>query len=553
MRSCCWASRRTSWAAANISRGSTALSPARRRRAISSAERALMEALLSRCAREAVVRSAHDVSDGGLAVALAECCIGDRSGVLGAEIDLVARWATCRTGALLFGEAQGRSSCRRADPGPWFWPWRTNAMCRRGRSERCEPARQRAAPFRWHGWHVAARSTTAGRGVSRTPFRRSCRRSGARGGGPTVADGTVCNHGVKAHVRDHSASADSPDAAERHASRGCIRCSIAARSRQASSPSTSRGTRARCGRSGSCRTASTTSASDMLCRARSPSATRATAPPARRRSRTRSPCWCGSAAGTSRSRTTATSSNATELRQELEERGSIFSSTTDSEVLVHRLATSTAERPEDQLATRFAGVEGAYSLVVMIGDDAAGRARPTWVAAARSIPSANGMARWWRPSFASETLRARHRGRDATNARSSRARSSPSTARWDPFDVPAAAARRSSLRVRARLFLAPRQHRVRRVGRALAPGPGPPAGARVPRARGGAGVQRARTRRTPRRWDMRRSPGLPFEFALDPESLRRAHVHPAHAGRRDAKVKVKYNAVREVLDGQEAS
>jgi Glutamine phosphoribosylpyrophosphate amidotransferase len=75
--------------------------------------------------------------------------------------------------------------------------------------------------------------------------------------------------------------------------------------------------------------------------------------------------------------------NATELRHELEESGAIFSSTMDSEVLVHRLARSRASKPEDRLAEGLQGVEGAYSLVVVIGEYAAGGARPARVAAAR--------------------------------------------------------------------------------------------------------------------------------------------------------------------------
>src|SRR6478672_13523530 len=60
--------------------------------------------------------------------------------------------------------------------------------------------------------------------------------------------------------------------------------------------------------------------------------------------------------------------NASELRRELEDAGSIFSSTMDSEVLVHRLARSSAEKPEQQLADALKGVEGAYCLVVIVGN-----------------------------------------------------------------------------------------------------------------------------------------------------------------------------------------
>jgi phosphoribosylformylglycinamidine synthase II len=59
-----------------------------------------------------IVKSAHDCSDGGLAVALAECCISNHVGrgtdlLLGAEIDL-SELGDQRLDALLFGETQGR-------------------------------------------------------------------------------------------------------------------------------------------------------------------------------------------------------------------------------------------------------------------------------------------------------------------------------------------------------------------------------------------------------------------------------------------------------------
>ncbi|MDQ2931144.1 MAG: amidophosphoribosyltransferase [Gemmatimonadota bacterium] len=60
--------------------------------------------------------------------------------------------------------------------------------------------------------------------------------------------------------------------------------------------------------------------------------------------------------------------NATELRRELEDQGAIFSGTMDSEILVHRIARSRCERPEDKLLEALRGVEGAYCLAVTIGD-----------------------------------------------------------------------------------------------------------------------------------------------------------------------------------------
>ncbi|MBI2408498.1 MAG: phosphoribosylformylglycinamidine synthase subunit PurL [Gemmatimonadetes bacterium] len=70
------------------------------------AERRLIDALLA-AIREGRVSSAHDCSEGGLAVALAECCIADAAHPLGAQVDLTA-WAALPLRALLFGEAQGR-------------------------------------------------------------------------------------------------------------------------------------------------------------------------------------------------------------------------------------------------------------------------------------------------------------------------------------------------------------------------------------------------------------------------------------------------------------
>ena len=68
------------------------------------AERALHDAV--RAAREAgLIVSAHDASEGGLAVALAECCITSPGGALGAAITLDAPG---RLDALLFGEAPSR-------------------------------------------------------------------------------------------------------------------------------------------------------------------------------------------------------------------------------------------------------------------------------------------------------------------------------------------------------------------------------------------------------------------------------------------------------------
>ncbi|MEO7360544.1 MAG: phosphoribosylformylglycinamidine synthase subunit PurL [Gemmatimonadaceae bacterium] len=79
-------------------------------------ERALIEALLESIT-SGQVSSAHDCSDGGLAVALAECGIVNKAHQYGFAVDL-SRWSSLSPRALLFGEAHGRvviSTSRAAD------------------------------------------------------------------------------------------------------------------------------------------------------------------------------------------------------------------------------------------------------------------------------------------------------------------------------------------------------------------------------------------------------------------------------------------------------
>jgi len=76
--------------------------------------------------------------------------------------------------------------------------------------------------------------------------------------------------------------------------------------------------------------------------------------------------------------------NADTLRSDLVAKGSIFQTSSDSEVLIHLVARSEAREPEDQLLDALERVEGAYSLVVTIGRtlyaivDARGF-RPLWL------------------------------------------------------------------------------------------------------------------------------------------------------------------------------
>ncbi len=77
------------------------------------AEKRLIDALLAAIGGGHLA-SAHDCSEGGLAVALAECCIGRETHPMGAQVDL-SPWSALRLRALLFGEAQGRVVVSTAD------------------------------------------------------------------------------------------------------------------------------------------------------------------------------------------------------------------------------------------------------------------------------------------------------------------------------------------------------------------------------------------------------------------------------------------------------
>jgi phosphoribosylformylglycinamidine synthase len=91
---------------------------------------ARLQRLLEPGVREGSIETAHDVSDGGLAVALAECTFTapDRRCV-GARVELAD---AIRPDALLFGESTGRVVVATPDPG---------ALLERARAQRV-PARR---------------------------------------------------------------------------------------------------------------------------------------------------------------------------------------------------------------------------------------------------------------------------------------------------------------------------------------------------------------------------------------------------------------------------
>ena len=234
--------------------------------------------------------------------------------------------------------------------------------------------------------------------------------------------------------------------------------------------------------------------------------------------------------------------NAGELRVELEDLGSIFSSSMDSEVVVHRLARSLAESPEGRLADALRGVEGAFSIVMALGDTLLAVRDP----------------RGWRPLvmgrlnhapvFASETC-----ALDIVGATYERD--------IEPGEIFAAdaAGERSIFpferrelkrcvfehvyfaRPDSRIFGGSVDRARRALGRRLAqecPAPNADLVFSVPDSSNSAAIGYAE------------ESGLPYELALIRNHyVGRTFIQPTQATH-DAKVRLKYNAVREVLAGK---
>jgi amidophosphoribosyltransferase len=234
--------------------------------------------------------------------------------------------------------------------------------------------------------------------------------------------------------------------------------------------------------------------------------------------------------------------NATELRRELESKGSIFSSTMDSEILVHRMARSTSDIPEERLAQALEGVDGAYSLLVATGDTLMAVRDP----------------RGWRPLcigtigdavvFASETcaldmvgatyLRDVSPGEivvvDENGLRSVQAME-PKESRRCVFEYVYFA------RPDSRIFAGSVDRARRALGHQLGrecPAPTADLVFGVPDSANAAALGYAE------------ETGLPLELALIRNHyVGRTFIQPSQEGRVQ-KVKVKYNAVREVLEGK---
>ena len=234
--------------------------------------------------------------------------------------------------------------------------------------------------------------------------------------------------------------------------------------------------------------------------------------------------------------------NAVELRRALEENGAIFSSTMDSEVIVHRIARAHGASPETRVAEALAGVEGAYCLLIVLDET---------VIVARDPHG-------WRPLvmgrlgdgwvFASETCaldivgatleREIHPGEivavDQHGMRSIQGFVSAPVHRCVFEHVYFA-------RPDSKVFGGSVDHSRRLLGRQLArecPAPDADIVFAVPDSSNSAALGYSD------------ESGTPYELALIRNHyIGRTFIQPTQAGR-DAKVKVKYNPVRELLEGK---
>ena len=209
------------------------------------------------------------------------------------------------------------------------------------------------------------------------------------------------------------------------------------------------------------------------------------------------------------------------LRRTLNRRGSIFQSTSDTEVIIHLVATSHLTATLDRLTDALKQVEGAYSLVVLTEEGLIACRDPLGIRPL--VMGKLGEA----TIFASETV-----ALDVIGASFLRdvepGEVDPRQRQRHPFLPPVREGRSAAVHLRACLFLAPGQHRRGRVGlrgpqehrrRALARSPG----------RGGLCRSRAGQRRSR---GHRFQPGARNSLrARDhPLALCRTDLHPAEPG-----------------------
>ncbi len=236
--------------------------------------------------------------------------------------------------------------------------------------------------------------------------------------------------------------------------------------------------------------------------------------------------------------------NAVELRRTLEDGGAIFTSSMDSEAIVHRIARapSSALAPEERLAHALTGVEGAYCLLVVIDETflaardphgwrplAIGRLGDSWVVSSETCGLDIVGATHVRDVAPGEIVAIDRHGMRSMQA------AAPEELNRCVFEHVYFA------RPDSKVFGSSVDRARRELGRQLArecPAPQADLVFSVPDSSNSAALGYAE------------EAGLPFEFALIRNHyVGRTFIQPTQAGR-DAKVKVKYNPVREVIHGK---
>ena len=234
--------------------------------------------------------------------------------------------------------------------------------------------------------------------------------------------------------------------------------------------------------------------------------------------------------------------NAIELRRDLEDEGAIFSSTMDSEVVVHRIARAHGGTPEERVATALEGVEGAYCLLVVLDETVIaardphgwrplviGKLGDGWVFASESCALDIVGATLEREVLPGEIVAV-----DSHGFRSLQGYTSTPIHRCAFEHVYFA-------RPDSKVFGGSVDQSRRALGRQLArecPAPGADLVFAVPDSSNSAALGYSEESR------------IPYEFALIRNHyIGRTFIQPTQAGR-DAKVMVKYNPVRELLDGK---
>ena len=235
--------------------------------------------------------------------------------------------------------------------------------------------------------------------------------------------------------------------------------------------------------------------------------------------------------------------NATTLRSELVNGGAIFQGTIDSEVMVHLIARSRAATPDEQIREALMQCEGAFSVLITIGDTmyaardprgfrplVLGRLDGGMVAASETCALDLVGARFSCEVQPGEVLRIR--GTEVTQLDPL-----PPTPRHAPciFELVYFA------RPDSRVFGASVDRARRAFGRRLAqehPAPGADCVFSVPDSSNSAALGYSE------------ESGIPLELGLIRNHyVGRTFIHPEQAGR-DFKVRIKYNPVKEVIAGK---